>query len=128
VSLSDFNEVEGKTELKEYSRYNLFVLALPVFFILPLALFSLQECWLAWSQGHLALINGGLVESFGSSALADTYAWTALVQGISWLGFVALVVTGFLMQRGPLMGMGYLLLFISVFLQWQLPPLLITVN
>ena len=79
MSSSDLNEVEGKTEFKEYSRYNLFVLALPVFFILPLALFSLQECWLAWSQGHLALINGGLVESFGSSALADTYGWTALV-------------------------------------------------
>jgi hypothetical protein len=128
VSLSDITEVEGKTESKEYSRYNLFVLALPVFFILPLALFSLQECWQAWSQGHLALADSGLAEALWSPQLTDTYAWTALVQGVSWLAFVTLITAGFLMQRGSLMGMGYLVLFVSVFLQWQLPPLLATVS
>lgn len=91
---------------QDYVRYTCFIWMLPVFFITPLALFSLQQWW----------------------QLEAVQAWSAFVQGVSWLGFVALAVTGFYRQQKSLIMVGYGILLTSVLLQWQLPPVLLALG
>ncbi len=131
-SVNEFSvDMEERAVSKGYPSYNLFVLMLPAFFILPLALFSLQEWWLVWSeQGSIGIPIAEMQSGLGESVLVQsgqtlaTYGWTAFVQGICWLAFVVMGGLGFLLQRSPLIGGAYLVLLISLVLQWQLPPIL----
>lgn len=105
-------------------RYHYFLLMLPAFFILPLALFSLQEWWQVWTQTAVPPSSLG-IERFSDGIwaprLTRAYAWTALIQGISWLGFVGFVVAGYWLNKGSLTRIGYVLFAASFLLQWQLP-------
>lgn len=131
-SVNEFSvDMEERAVSKGNSSYNLFVLMLPAFFILPLALFSLQEWWQVWSeQGSAGVPIAEMQSVLGESALVQSgqtlaiYGWAAFIQGICWLAFVVMGGLGFLLQRSPLIGGAYLVLLISLVLQWQLPPVL----
>ncbi|SJZ61983.1 hypothetical protein SAMN02745127_00660 [Oceanospirillum multiglobuliferum] len=119
-----YSATQGTSRLVERRRYNYFLLVLPVFFIFPLALFSLQEWWQVWTQSSVTPSSLGM-ERFSDGIWAPrltlAYAWTAFVQGLSWLGFVGFVVAGYLLNKGSLIRIGYVLFAASFLLQWQLP-------
>lgn len=119
-------DIEERAVSKGYSSYNLFVLMLPAFFILPLALFSLQEWWLVWSEQNTSAmaLNNIQPAVWQTGQTLTTYGWTAFVQGICWLAFVGMGGLGFILKRSPLIAGAYLVLLISLVLQWQLPPIL----
>lgn len=117
---------ESTLVMQDQQRYTLFIWMLPVFFIAPLALFSLQEWWQVMASG--ALKQEVLEGVFSLSQFNLALAWTAFVQGISWLAYAILAVLAFYRFRPTLMLLGYGVLVSSIFLQWQLPQVILALN
>lgn len=108
-----------------HARYSLFVLVLPVFFILPLAVFSLWESWSLWNE--IPAVNAMNLYSpqfFRADEASRLYVWSVLIQGCCLLLFVLLAVAGYWLVKRSLTLMGYLVLLSSTLLQWQLPLLM----
>ncbi|MBB1485274.1 hypothetical protein [Oceanospirillum sediminis] len=104
-------------------RYSLFVLVLPVFFILPLAMFSLWESWSLLNKMPAVNTMNLYSSQFFRADGASLYAWSLLIQGCCQLIFVLLTVAGYWLVKRSLTLMAYLVLLSSVVLQWQLPSL-----
>ena len=113
---------------REHRHYMLFIWMLPVFFIAPLALFSLQEWWQVVASDPASSLSGSLVLGTWRDEVDIAIAWTAFVQGISWLVYVGCVLLAFYRHRPAMMLIGYAILVSSVFLQWQLPPVLVAMQ
>lgn len=113
---------------REHLRYMLFIWMLPVFFIAPLALFSLQEWWQVVASDTVPSLSGSLVLGSWRGGVDIAIAWTAFVQGISWLVYAGCVLLAFYRHRPAMMLVGYAILVSSIFLQWQLPPVLVTMQ
>ncbi len=128
ISYTDSEQVQDSARERDHQRYLLFVWMLPVFFIAPLALFSLQEWWNIVGSGASDLPGGQLAFAGWQSGFDLAVAWTAFVQGICWLSYVACAFTAFYLQRHQVMLLGYLVLVASIFLQWQLPPVLLSMQ
>lgn len=100
-----------------YRRYRLFIWTLPVFFIAPLALFSVYEWWSFPGQLHpmgpeANALNPELV-----------MAWSALVQGICWGGFALFACIAYARRKAAIMWLGYGIFLGSIILQFQLVEL-----
>ncbi|WP_086481001.1 hypothetical protein [Oceanospirillum sanctuarii] len=116
---------EDSSISRDHQRYLLFIWMLPVFFIAPLALFSLQEWWGIVGSGASGLPEGQLAFAGWQAGFDLAVAWTAFVQGICWLAYAGCAFAAFYLQRHQMMLLGYLVLVASIFLQWQLPPVLV---
>ncbi len=113
---------------QDHRGYLLFIWMLPVFFIAPLALFSLQEWWRVVGAVASALPDGHLSFAGWETGFNLAVAWTAFVQGICWLVYAVCAFCAFYARRSTVMLLGYGVLVASVFLQWQLPPVLLSMQ
>lgn len=111
-----------------HHRYLLFLWMLPVFFIAPLALFSLQEWWRVVGAAVPALPGGYLAFADWDSGFNLAVAWTAFVQGVCWLIYAICAFGAFYAGKTTVMLLGYGVLVASIFLQWQLPPVLLSMQ
>lgn len=111
-------------EDKEYFRYSLFIGLLPVFFIAPLALFSMLYWW-----RHAGLSSANAVVELmpvASVIAAPVDPEVSLVQWIFWLLYTLCCFAAFFTRRLVIMLLGYMLLIGSMLLQWQLPVVIET--